>query len=419
MRVVLTQVLRRFVPAAAAAVLILGASPAPQPPAPSAPAPQPSAARARTLVVADMDTGAEACVDFYQYADGGWLAEEPDPVGPAALGNLRRAAAAQPGGPARDPRAAGRRQVRARRVRGAQARRLLRRLHGRGGDRGQGPGPDRSPSSRGSTRSRTCRACAREISRLQPMGVDVLFAFGSEEDRKDSSRVVAAALQAGLGLPERDYYLKTDEKSVAAARPVRRARDEDAGALGREAGEGRVGREGDPGPRDAAGRGLAEQRRLPRPGQDLPSRGGRRRRQGEPEPGMGRYFREQGVPANITVNVWQPDFFKAADGLLKSAPLADLEDVPALAPALRGGAQPPEALRGRELRLLRQDALRHPGDPAALEALRDARRTRRSGWRSGGSTSSRTSRPRPSSAPTRWSRTSSPRCATTSRRWTG
>src|SRR3984885_10173849 len=40
------------------------------------------------------------------------------------------------------------------------------------------------------------------------------FRFGSEQDAKDSTRVIAVKDQAGLGLPDRDYYLKTDEKSV-------------------------------------------------------------------------------------------------------------------------------------------------------------------------------------------------------------
>src|SRR5262249_36574428 len=52
-----------------------------------------------------------------------------------------------------------------------------------------------------------------EIARLQQRGVNVLFQFGSEEDRKNSSQVIAAALQGGLGLPDRDYYTKTDEES--------------------------------------------------------------------------------------------------------------------------------------------------------------------------------------------------------------
>ena len=40
------------------------------------------------------------------------------------------------------------------------------------------------------------------------------FRFGSEQDAKDSTHVIAAMDQGGLGLPDRDYYLKTDEKSV-------------------------------------------------------------------------------------------------------------------------------------------------------------------------------------------------------------
>jgi putative endopeptidase len=49
--------------------------------------------------------------------------------------------------------------------------------------------------------------------RLQQQGFAVLFRFTSNQDAKDSTKVIATALQGGLGLPERDYYLRTDEKS--------------------------------------------------------------------------------------------------------------------------------------------------------------------------------------------------------------
>src|SRR5258708_4043843 len=49
--------------------------------------------------------------------------------------------------------------------------------------------------------------------RLQQQGFGVLFRFTSNQDAKDSTQVIATALQGGLGLPERDYYLRTDEKS--------------------------------------------------------------------------------------------------------------------------------------------------------------------------------------------------------------
>jgi putative endopeptidase len=52
-----------------------------------------------------------------------------------------------------------------------------------------------------------------EIARLQIVGVDALFNFGSTQDEKNSSQVIGGADQGGIGLPDRDYYLKTDDKS--------------------------------------------------------------------------------------------------------------------------------------------------------------------------------------------------------------
>ena len=55
---------------------------------------------------------------------------------------------------------------------------------------------------------------ASEVARLQSTGSNVLFDFGSGPDFKDSSMDIAQVDQGGLGLPDRDYYLKTDPKSV-------------------------------------------------------------------------------------------------------------------------------------------------------------------------------------------------------------
>jgi len=53
-----------------------------------------------------------------------------------------------------------------------------------------------------------------ETARLHRRGVGVLFRFNSIQDAKDSSQEIGAAFQGGLGLPEREYYLKQDEKSA-------------------------------------------------------------------------------------------------------------------------------------------------------------------------------------------------------------
>jgi len=44
-------------------------------------------------------------------------------------------------------------------------------------------------------------------------GNGMLFGFGSSQDYGDSSRVIAALDAGGIGLPDRDYYTKTDAKS--------------------------------------------------------------------------------------------------------------------------------------------------------------------------------------------------------------
>jgi putative endopeptidase len=45
-------------------------------------------------------------------------------------------------------------------------------------------------------------------------GGDMLFGFDSGQDYADASRVIAFAEAGGIGLPDRDYYTKTDAKSV-------------------------------------------------------------------------------------------------------------------------------------------------------------------------------------------------------------
>jgi predicted metalloendopeptidase len=51
------------------------------------------------------------------------------------------------------------------------------------------------------------------IGRLYAAGYDTTFAFGVQIDDKDTTSMIAAFAQGGLGLPERDYYTRDDEKS--------------------------------------------------------------------------------------------------------------------------------------------------------------------------------------------------------------
>ncbi|MBV8834222.1 MAG: M13 family metallopeptidase [Acidobacteriaceae bacterium] len=52
-----------------------------------------------------------------------------------------------------------------------------------------------------------------EIVRLQSAGIDIFFSFGSTPDPKDAKMTIAQLDQGGIGLPEKDFYFRTDPKS--------------------------------------------------------------------------------------------------------------------------------------------------------------------------------------------------------------
>ncbi|HJZ87647.1 MAG TPA: M13 family metallopeptidase [Polyangia bacterium] len=59
------------------------------------------------------------------------------------------------------------------------------------------------------------KALARQVAWLHLSDVDALFGFTARQDLKDATQVIGMADQGGLGLPDRDYYLKDDAQSSA------------------------------------------------------------------------------------------------------------------------------------------------------------------------------------------------------------
>ncbi len=53
-----------------------------------------------------------------------------------------------------------------------------------------------------------------EIATEHTMGVNALFSFGVSPDDKNVSKEVCQFFQGGLGMPDRDYYFKTDKRSA-------------------------------------------------------------------------------------------------------------------------------------------------------------------------------------------------------------
>jgi endothelin-converting enzyme/putative endopeptidase len=169
-----------------------------------------------SLDLTAMDRTADPCVDFFQFACGGWVVHNPIPPDQSswsAYGKMQdenrtllRALLEQAGkgGASRTPN------------------------QQKIGDyysacideatidaRGASPlGPQLAAIADIKSVSDMARVVALSHARMLARG-SVLFGVGAEQDAKDSSETIAAVDQAGLGLPDRDYYLKDDAKSTA------------------------------------------------------------------------------------------------------------------------------------------------------------------------------------------------------------
>jgi putative endopeptidase len=72
---------------------------------------------------------------------------------------------------------------------------------------------DLKPELRAIDGVRDSRTLVREIAHLHSIGVGAAFGFDSEIDFKDASHMIAGVSQGGLGLPERDYYFRDDQRT--------------------------------------------------------------------------------------------------------------------------------------------------------------------------------------------------------------
>lgn len=163
----------------------------------------------------------------------------------------------------------------------------------------------------------------KEIGHLHGMGVYPFFLFISGQDDKNSTMVIAQAYQGGLGMPDRDYYTKEDDAS-------KKLRDQYvehvtkmltlAGAPAAQASE-------------LAAKVMALETSLARPARTRvelrdPQKNYNKMKQAElqalmPDFNWADYFKEIKLAAPGDINVGQPDFFKAVHEVVKSISMDD------------------------------------------------------------------------------------------------
>ena len=160
-----------------------------------------------------------------------------------------------------------------------------------------------------------------EIAHLQDMGVDVLFTFTSQPDAKDSMHELAQASQGGLGLPDRDYYTKTDD----ASKKIRDQYVDHVAKMLTLLGEATRAVADEARKILALETKLAEASRtrvqLRDPIKNYNKMPVSRLQDLTPDWNWSDYFKELNLIPPADVNVHQPEFFKTAGEIFKSTPI--------------------------------------------------------------------------------------------------
>jgi len=189
---------------------------------PAQPAPQAAISQLDHFDVAQVDSGLDPCVDFYEYTCKKWIAKNPIPPEQANwwLGSklmiwnqtvvreiLEKASNDDPRrGPAEQ------------KIGDYYASCLNESEINNKGITAIKPELDRIDALRNKAQLAEALARIHSITFALAAGTDsgsgaALFGFGSGQDLDDASKVVVVVDQGGLGLPDRDYYLKPDQKS--------------------------------------------------------------------------------------------------------------------------------------------------------------------------------------------------------------
>ena len=270
--------------------------------------------------ISNMDPSVSACANFFQYANGGWITKNPIPAAYASWGRFNELS---------DKNLEQLREILEDAGKNAKA--------AKGGNEQKIGDYYASCMDEAGIEAAGLRPLAGElklidaikdqasfqgeVARLHARGVRALFRFGSVQDFKQSTQVIGQLAQGGLGLPDRDYYTRSDDKSkeirdkyvLHAAKMFELAGDDPASAqahaevimqIETKLAEASMTRVQQRDPDNIYHKTSVAQLK------DL-----------APNFNWTTYFKNVGLTSSGDINVAQPDFFKALNTQLTEIPL--------------------------------------------------------------------------------------------------
>jgi putative endopeptidase len=292
------------------------------PATPAASAKKPAAAPKPAFSRANLDTTCAPCRDFFQYASGGWLKRAKIPSTQERWGSFDELAERNRASLYAILETAGKDKEAKPESDTGRLRDYWCACMDSAAAEFEGVGPIQ-PLLKSVDRLSADSMFAGEIAALQDRGIPALFFFRANQDPKHSDNQIAFAGQGGLGLPDRDYYVRQDSAAIETRRRYVEHIVNSLILLDRSTQNARAQADQILAIETALARGsmTAVQRRDPQATYHMVSADSLARL--TPRFDWKTYFLARGIYHADSVNVTQPLFLKTVDSLMAAVKLDD------------------------------------------------------------------------------------------------